>query len=120
VVDVARRLMLLSLACCCSVSPGGRIFAAADTDPNDGELETPAFTVLLLPCEFVCLSGRSAFLLDVFGLGECEICGLFFVLRSGRLVSESGSLRNCSTLRPNLALSLREIRNSLVIVKDYF
>ena len=74
-VDVARRLMLLSLACCCSISPGGRIFAAADTDPNDGVLETPAFTVLLLPCEFVCLSGRSAFLLDVFGLGECKICG---------------------------------------------
>lgn len=75
VLDVARRLMLLSLACCCSIWPGGRIFAAADTDPNDRELETSAFTVLLLPCEFVCLSARSAFLLDVFGLGESEICG---------------------------------------------
>lgn len=70
--DVARRLLLL--ACCC-IWPGGRIFTAADTDPNDRELETSAFIVLLLPCKFlyygIALSS-SVCLLDVFGLGVSE------------------------------------------------
>lgn len=81
VVDVVRRLLLLlSLTCCSSIWPGGRIFAAADTDPNDRELETCALTaLLLLPCEFLCLSARSLELcvLDdvLLGLGERVIRG---------------------------------------------
>jgi hypothetical protein len=79
VVDVVRvrRLLLLSLTCCSSIWPGGRIFAAADTDPNDRELETCALTalLLLLPCEFVCLSARSlelCVLHDVLGCSSCS------------------------------------------------
>ncbi|XP_008651696.1 leucine-rich transmembrane protein kinase 1 isoform X1 [Zea mays] len=51
VVDVVRvrRLLLLSLTCCSSIWPGGRIFAAADTDPNDLNVLNTLFTSLNSP-----------------------------------------------------------------------
>lgn len=50
-VDVVRvrRLLLLSLTCCSSIWPGGRIFAAADTDPNDLNVLNTLFTSLNSP-----------------------------------------------------------------------